>query len=152
MCIDYHALNKATIKEKFPIPNIDELKDKLHGPVYFSKLNLRSGYHQIRMPEDDVHKTAFRTHNGHYELRVMPFSLTNAPSTFQFLMNMVFADHLHKFIFFFFLKTFLAYSSSWEDRLIHLEKTLNKLLEHKFARREMQFWFAGNSLPWASDF
>ena len=130
MCIDYRELNKVTIKNKYPFPRIDDLFDQLKGAAVFSKIDLRSGYHQLKIAEKDVPKTAFQTRYGHYEFLVMPFELTNVPAAFMDLMNRVFAEYLEKFVIVF-IDDILIYSESQEEHEEHLKIALRLLKEHK---------------------
>jgi len=146
-CVDYRALNTITMRDRFPIPIVDELLDELGGARWFSKLDLMQGYHQILMKEEDINKTVFRMHQGHYEFRVMPFGLCNAPSTFQATMNQLFQPFLRKFIIVFF-DDVLIYSKTMIDHLVHLENAFQLLISGKFSLKRTKCTFAQEQLEY----
>ena len=141
LCIDYRQLNKVTIRNQYPLPTIDDLFDQVQGAKVFSKIDLRSGYHRLKVRREDVPKTAFKTRYGHYEFLAMPFGLTNAPASFMDLMNRVFGPYLDKFVIVF-IDDILVYSSSKEEHAEHLRKILQTLREHQLYAKfiKCQFW------------
>ncbi|KAK1431807.1 hypothetical protein QVD17_08491 [Tagetes erecta] len=141
LCIDYRELNKLTIKNRYPLPRIDDLFDQLQGATYFSKIDLRSGYHQLRIQDEDIPKTAFRTRYGHYEFLIMPFGLTNAPAVFMDLMNRVCKPYLDKFVIVF-IDDILIYSQSEDQHKGHLKLILELLAKEKLYAKfsKCEFW------------
>jgi hypothetical protein len=135
MCVDYRALNRITVKNSYPLPRVDELFDRLQGAQYFSKIDLRSGYHQIRIAPEDVPKTAFRTRYGHYEFMVLPFGLTNAPATFMHLMHQALRPFLDECALVF-LDDILIYSRTKEEHEQHVRRVLDALREQKLYAKE----------------
>jgi hypothetical protein len=141
LCVDYRALNEVTVKNKYLLPRIDDLFDQLHGACVFSKIDLRSGYHQLKIRECDIPKTAFVSRYGLYEYTVMSFGLTNAPAYFLYLMNKVFMEYLDKFVLVF-IDDILVYSRSEEEHEEHLCLALQKLREHRLYAKlsKCEFW------------
>ena len=141
LCIDYRQLNRVTIRNQYPLPRIDELFNQLQGSRVYSKIDLRSGYHQLKVRENDVSKTAFRTRYGHYEFLVMPFGLTKAPVAFMDLMNRVFSPYLDKFVIVF-IDDILVYSGNPEEHAKHLRTVLQILRERRLYAKfsKCQFW------------
>jgi hypothetical protein len=141
LCIDYQELNQVTVKNKYPLPRIDDLFDQLKGALVFSKIDLQSGYHQLRVQEDDVLKTAIRTRYNYYEFLVMPFGLTNALSVFMDLMNHVFHKYLDSFVVVF-IDVILVYSANHVEHEEHLKTVMKVLREKKlYAKlKKCEFW------------
>ena len=141
LCIDYRELNKVTIKNKYPLPRIDDFLDQLQGARVFSKIDLRSGNHQLKVKAEDVEKTAFRTRYGHYEFLVMPFGVTNAPAAFMDLMNRVFKPYLDEFMVVF-IDDILIYSKNEVEHEKHLGLALHVLRDKKLYAKlsKCEFW------------
>ena len=144
MRVDYRALNKLTIKNRYPLPRIDDLLDRLNGAQYFSSLDLMSGYHQIRITEEDVTKTAFRTPLGSYMFRVLPFGLTNAPSTFMKVMDDIFSD-MRQFVVVY-LDDRLIFSRTETEHMKHLDMVLSRLRFEKLYAKKSKCSFCRDEL------
>ena len=157
LCVDYRALNKVTVKNSYPLPLIDDLFDQLAEAENFSRIDLRSGYHQIRIAQGDEEKTAYQTRYGSFELLVMPFGLCNAPATFTTLINNIFHEYLDDFMIIY-IDDILVYSKTAEEHAEHLEKVFQKLRSNKlYAKGDKCNWgklrikFLGHELTQRGD-
>ena len=139
--MDYRSLNEVTIKNKYPLPRIDDLFDQLRGARVFSKIDLRSGYHQLKIRPSDIEKTAFTTRYRLYEYTIMSFGLTNAPAYFMYLINKVFMEYLDKFVMVF-IDDILVYSKNEEEHEEHMRLVLQKLRENQLYAKmsKCEFW------------
>ena len=148
MCVDYQSLNEVTIKNKYLLPRIDDLFDQLRGACVFTKIDLHSGYHQLKIRATDIPKTTFTMRYGLYEYTVISFGLTNAPTYFMYLMNKVFMEFLDKFVVLF-IDDILVFSNTEEEHAKHLRLVLQKLREHKLytKRCKCEFWLKEVSFP-----
>lgn len=145
--VDYRALNQVTVPDNYLIPMVDELLDELFDVTIFSKIDLKSDYHQIRVSIPDVHRTTFRTHEGHYEFLVMPFGLQNTSSTFQSIMNDILRPFLRKFVLVFF-DDILIYSATMTDHVRHLETVLGILVYNQFVANYKKCQFATSKIEY----
>jgi hypothetical protein len=141
MCVDYRSLNDVTIKNKYPLPMIEDLFDQMRGAKVFSKIDLRSGYHQLKIRQEDIPKTAFISRYGLYEFTIMSFGLMNAPAYFMYLMNKVFMEYLDKFLVVF-IDDILTFSRNEKEHEEHLRLVLQKLREHRLYAKfsKCDFW------------
>jgi hypothetical protein len=146
-CVDYRKLNDLSVKNKFPMPIIDELLDGLSGAKYFAKLDMKSGFLQIRMLPADEYKTDFKTHHGHFQFNVMPFGLTNAPTTFKCLMNSIFAPYLRKFVLVF-MDDILIYNPTLESHVEYLSLVFQVLQQHQLVAKFSKCSFTQSKLEY----
>lgn len=145
--VDYRHLNAITVKNRYPLLIIEELLDELAGSRWFTSFDLRAGYHQIRMNTKDEHKTTLKTHHGHYEFKVMPYGLTNAPATFQRLMNTILGPLLRRGVLVF-IHDILVYSRSLEDHVTSLRQVIEILTYHQLKLKQSKCTFAQKQLTY----
>lgn len=146
-CVDYRKLNSMIVKNKFPLLVINEILDELYGAKYFTTLDMKADYHQVRMRSEDEYKIAFKTHQGHYQFKVMPFGLTNAPTTFQCLMNTILQPHLRKCVLMF-LDDILVYTQDLQSHITHLKSVLTLLRNNSFYLKLSKCTFAQEQLKY----